>query len=183
METQRPINIHAIRALPFLEIKTLSDLIWYANEDSRKMLADERFIPASEEWWRRESLDKRLMENPDKPACFACYAGAVIRGTLGIGADTRIRGTLDEITNKYRDVITPESFVPDVANILTALDNAREGNYNGAMHELTGNYEFYDERLLKMEAVDYWEFYGQDEFEKFITEMDKVADKLEGMGY
>ena len=182
METQRPINTHAIRALPFLEIKTLSDLIRYANEDSRKVLADEHFIPASEEWWRRESSDKRL-EISSEPVCFACYAGAVIRGTLGVGADARIRGRLDEITNTYRDVITPESFVPDVANILTALDNAREGDYIGAMHEFTGNYEFYDERLLKMEAVDYWEFYGQDEFEKFITEMDKVADKLEGMGY
>ena len=156
---------------------TLSELIRLAVKDARGL--DRRtYIPNYTTYydWFGGSGD------PYPAECSLCFAGAVIAGTLNAphGDDESV-------------VMTPLQYDSDTAKKLRALDCFRSEDYYNAFrllgldHNKDVDYKLYRMRAEQSQRRDMTMsvnlFYGWDEFDAFLSDMDKAADILEAHGF
>ena len=142
------------------DCETLSAVIRLGVSDGRLMNEDPKFFPLASIWFVSS-----FRENGT--ACSACFAGAVMRGTLGVRPGV--------------GQVTPDCFDPDTERKLRALEYARAGSCGLAMEAMGMNFRGVD--MMFMPKPRCQSFNCRVSFERFLDSMEVIADKLEALGY
>ena len=149
---------------------TLSKVIRLGIGDGRLMNEDPEFGPEASVWC---AMGYTLT---NKRACLACFAGAVMRGTLGV-TSAKIR------TGRLR---LPGDFDEESRRKLIALEYARAGRYSVAIATITQIAIPHGEKRRLERLVPkskYREFNDRKSFAKFLDSMENIASILEELGY
>ena len=143
----------------------LSDLILLAIEDGKKMLECKEIVPYDNYYWYPH---KYTSEYGTK--CLACFAGAVIFGSLNGNTDKDF--SLSSMLSSF-----------DSAK-LEALDYVRQGDYSSALVKI--NIYPTSEMRIKLAELPtplYVAFYGKKEFRIFLRSLGPIVQSLQDLGY
>ena len=139
---------------------TLSELIRVAVADARK-LDHHIYSPNWLEFHRGYKIEGRYI-------CQICDAGAVIAGTLQAGHFVGDRA--------------PVNYPETVHRKLNALDEARKGYYNCALHIMGIDCDD-SESVSNIATSPYRQYSSWEHFDLHMYHMALVADQLEELGY
>ena len=148
-----------------------SDLIRLAVADARRLDPND-YTPQADVWHEPD---------PHTPhACMICLAGAVIAATLDCPRSTRIEIGRTPSTTPGTTTITDEPW----QHALWALDNARKGDWTGALYTLGPIDEIKQlkDRLESIPGPEHPQFRNWAEFNAHLDSLADRAGQLRELG-
>ena len=149
---EEPLD-HISDALP----ETMAGLLQCAIDDARKLDKAE-YYPRHDQW--HESRPHPLMS-----VCEVCLAGSVIAGTLRI---------------PFNHSCTPVAFDSQTSNLLHAIDDMRDANWNYAfirVYKRSPSFSL-QAKLQRIPSATHIHFSGWKQFESHLDSLQKIVPRL-----